>query len=281
MARGINEPGRIDEPYAVLEGEYVAVRSGNLSCYVLSADGELIVWGGNGLGRLGVGGTTNRAEPVAVEGRWSEIYSFHTFVLARSHDGAIWGWGDNYLGSLGLNDTKNRTRPTLIFEGGWRRLSVGARHWLGIKDDGTLWSCGSNSAGQLGLGDDLNRLSAQQVGSRNDWVDVAANRHQSFARNSDGEVWHWGGTSLLEVSATPEPIDGGAFTELHVGERAYLRDEEDRLWTPSPDWRPISEAVEPFIRVSGCDGTTVAVTADNKLIDLDRRYGGASRFSGV
>jgi len=74
-------------------------------------------------------------------------------------------------------------------------VAVGRAHTIALKANGTLWSWGGNQFGSLGLGDTNNRLIPTEVGSQNDWAQVAAGYVRSFVIKTDGTLWGFGGNT--------------------------------------------------------------------------------------
>ncbi len=74
---------------------------------------------------------------------------------------------------------------------GWQEISAGQHHSLGIKN-GELYAFGQNSFGQLGTGDNEHKLTPVKIGSKTDWVKVAAGNYHSLAIDSSGSLWSFG-----------------------------------------------------------------------------------------
>ncbi|MCL2503163.1 MAG: cell wall-binding repeat-containing protein [Coriobacteriia bacterium] len=77
-------------------------------------------------------------------------------------------------------------------DAGWKAVSAGDYHSLGIKPDGTLWGWGRNNFGQLGDTTGADRSVPTQVGDDTDWEAVSAGADHSLAVKSDGTLWAWG-----------------------------------------------------------------------------------------
>jgi hypothetical protein len=161
----------------------------------LATSRELLAWGGNANGQLGLGDTTSRPDPTpaGTDTDWASVTGGASNTLAVRTDGTLWAWGNNDSGQLGLGDTTDRLVPTQVGTAtDWATVVAGGNHTLGVRTDGTLWAWGSGSQGKLGLGDTTNRLSPTQVGTDTNWASVAAGNH-SLGLRTDGTLWAWGG----------------------------------------------------------------------------------------
>ena len=118
------------------------------------------------------------------------------FSVAISSNGTLWAWGTNTYGQLGDGTTIDRWSPVQVgTDDDWASVAGGRSHSLGLKTDGTLWAWGFNWSGQLGngstSGEDPNPIPVQ-VGSDNDWVEIAAGQYHSLGLKSNGTLWAWG-----------------------------------------------------------------------------------------
>ena len=79
---------------------------------------QLLAFGDNHYGQLGLGDNKNRNLPTLVmtDTTIREIVcgSDHTFILKES--GELFAFGYNYYGQLGLGDNENRKIPTLLMQ---------------------------------------------------------------------------------------------------------------------------------------------------------------------
>lgn len=93
--------------------EVVAVSAAGNVSHALRVDGTAVGWGQNGGGQLGVGDTTARTRPAAVEipAVIAQLTSGAVHGLAVDRAGRWWGWGANHSGQLGveLPDGEQRT----------------------------------------------------------------------------------------------------------------------------------------------------------------------------
>ena len=72
------------------------------------------------------------------------------------------------------------------------QISGGLQHTVAIKVDGTLWAWGQNNYYQLGDGTNTNRRLPVQIGTSNNWQNVAAAQAHTIALKTDGTLWAWG-----------------------------------------------------------------------------------------
>lgn len=140
--------------------------------YALRTDGVLFSWGYNGFGQIGVGNTTNQANPQStslmtgvkeilypnVVAWYNEYWSTAYF---RKTDGTYWAAGQNTYGQAGVARGDTTTITT------WQRMFIPrTRDWtvLGAMltqgalwtpvmydSDGVLWAWGYNGDGNTGI----------------------------------------------------------------------------------------------------------------------------------
>ncbi len=174
---------REPRPVSALAGTRVAsVKCGWSHTLALTADGEVLAWGWNLNGQLGVGSipeppsapagsTPERAAqqqqqqwvsspvPVRVEGlegvRVSQISagSYHCALVTGDGKVMTWGWGKG--GRLGHGDNVSQSIPTVVqalVEANVRVVSVscGDAHTVVVASDGAVYGWGDSSCGQLG-----------------------------------------------------------------------------------------------------------------------------------
>ncbi len=84
------------------------------TCAVLK-DGSIQCWGGNVVGELGDGTTTNSSVPVRVSNitNASGVAGGQQFTCAADSDGVAHCWGHNSYGQLG-NNTLNVNSPVPV-----------------------------------------------------------------------------------------------------------------------------------------------------------------------
>ena len=139
------------------------------ACAVLD-NGDLVCWGANGDGQLGIGNTSTNGvwEPTTVNvGSGLTAISVATgnsATCALLSDHSVKCWGKNNLGQLGLGNSSNNdvlTPHTVTFNGASTPLSVhaGRNEFCAQLDNGSAACWGQNADGQFGLGNTTSQTS--------------------------------------------------------------------------------------------------------------------------
>ncbi len=178
----------------------VGLAAGGSHSLAVTANGDVLTWGDNGLGQLGLGGRGDADhEPDAVQDLEDVL-----FVVAGGDtnfafmaDGSVRSWGYNAYGQLAVADTsRDRTEPTLEDIGTVSQVSLGSYHGVALNEDGEVFAWGRAFEGQLG--DGMNYQSGD-YSSTPALVDiggaatlVAAGGFHSLALREDGALFSWG-----------------------------------------------------------------------------------------
>ena len=215
---GIGGTGRALSPVRIgANNDWAEVTAGQYHTVARKTNGSLYAWGGNAQGQLGDGTTVGKSSPVPIGtgSVWAEIAAGGFQTVARKAAGSIWAWGDNESGQLGDGTTVNKLSPVPIAPGSvWAEIATGGGDYAGFtvarKTNGSLWAWGFNGSGELGDGTTANKLNPVQIGTSNDWAEIAAGFQYTVARKINGSLWAWGdnGYGQLGVGWTSGPIGG-------------------------------------------------------------------------
>nr|XP_023013190.1 probable E3 ubiquitin-protein ligase HERC4 isoform X1 [Leptinotarsa decemlineata] len=204
----------------------IQICCGQRHSVALANTGEVLTWGANSFGQLGLG-TCSQTEimPTVVKSLNGLPVAFiacganHTFAVSKS--GAVYGWGKNRRGQLGLNDTDNKVFPTqlrTLRAIRVRYISCGEEFSIFLTLDGGVFTCGAGMFGQLGHGTNFNEILPRQVielmGST--ITQVASGRQHSLALvPSRGRVYSFGiggsgqlGLRKATSASTPQVVLG-------------------------------------------------------------------------
>jgi|GEM_PF-1426732 len=185
-----------------------AIAAGGFHALALLDNGDVVSWGANDAGQLGLGDLSSRSTPavVSLEAPAAAIAAGLNFSVAVLNDGRVFTWGSNSIGQLGDGSRQASVVPVEV-EGVDQvtRVAAGRAHVLALRSDGSLWSWGDNGSGQLGDGLFKPALvpAATQLG---EIVRIRAGGDQSAAISARGVLYLWGenGAGALALGASVE-----------------------------------------------------------------------------
>uniref|UniRef100_A0A672KKF7 Probable E3 ubiquitin-protein ligase HERC3 n=1 Tax=Sinocyclocheilus grahami TaxID=75366 RepID=A0A672KKF7_SINGR len=138
--------------------QVIQIACGDHHSVALTKDGQVLVWGENSHGQLGLRkdhpGSPSAQHVQSLSGiPLAQISAGgdHSFVLSLS--GVVFGWGKNSAGQLGLGDTTDRHVPTAVNSLNQKKtvsISCGGEHTATLSKGGTVFTFGSGGCGQLG-----------------------------------------------------------------------------------------------------------------------------------
>jgi len=205
---------------------------------VMCQDDQLLAFGDNRFGQLGIGGLDDALMVVAstpqkvraLSGKGlkqvscgynftlvianrqqpsvSEIDSTSTSKPRRKNGGQLFSFGENSYGQLGLGHTEHTYAPYAVRLGGPQKSAgcmwagCGKEHALVLADDDDLYSFGSNLAGQLGLGitTHCQTTPTRVVGMGGMQIQAAAcGKYTGFAYTSSHSLYAWGENTQGEL----------------------------------------------------------------------------------
>lgn len=160
-ARNLWGPHRVRLPGAAKPLRVNGIYSGCNACHsvIVTDDGQVMTFGRNDKGQLGVGDTETKTIPIVVE----KLQGINIVAAAcgRSHtlfldsDGLVYATGDNKMGQLGIDKPSIQqitTPQRIVFKEAKKivKLACGAEFSMILDSDGRLYSFGHPEHGQLG-----------------------------------------------------------------------------------------------------------------------------------
>jgi alpha-tubulin suppressor-like RCC1 family protein len=166
----------------------------------LRSNGTVRVWGFNGDGRLGIGGTDRwipveipEFGPIPPDVSVTSIAAGTGHGLAAIADGTVRSWGGNAVNQLGNGNTIDRSFPVVVTAlSGVLSVEAGSAQSHALMLDGTLRAWGANSNGQLGDGTTTQRSTSVPVLNLTNVVSISGGQTHTLAIRSDGSLWGWG-----------------------------------------------------------------------------------------
>ena len=176
--------------------DVVQISAGHCHCLALTKSNHIWSWGYGAYGRLGLGDTNHRWEPVRIDSL-SDVVCVSgngSHSLACTSDGRVWAWGYNQYGQCGNNQLDaNPATPTVV-NGVDNVVHVEAdgHHSFAVTSEGLLYSWGHNAYGQLGHSDTSIRSVPTQVENVTDIDHISGGYIHSIIMTSDGDVYTFG-----------------------------------------------------------------------------------------
>lgn len=196
---------------------------GPMHTLVLTADGTVYGWGGNGEGALGTGDGYDKCEgPVAIASlsgmKIAHIATGYYFSMAVTASGDLYCSGDNTMQqcpvapkTFSVNRFTKVPFPELA--GKVAQVKTGSFHTLVLTTDRKLYAFGRSNDGQLGASGTAAR-GLVAISALTDVVAFAAGTWHSVALRADGSAWAWGADNLSQLCdgtttsrATPAKVE--------------------------------------------------------------------------
>lgn len=121
-------PGSVLLPAGTVLSQLVS--GGNHTCGIATS-GEMVCWGYNSYGQVGVGNTTSPASPQVVpestQEQFRSIAAGLRSTCALTDEGEAWCWGSNGYGQLGIGSLVNSSSPQrVVVNGSISSLALGS-----------------------------------------------------------------------------------------------------------------------------------------------------------
>lgn len=191
------------------------------SC-ALADSGELMCWGDNRAGQLGVAlPTTDIATPLAVEGSWRTVAVRTTHGCGVTDDRTIACWGDVPAGDGMVHHYDRPVRLEALDALGveWDAVAVGRAFTCALARDATLWCWGDGNANRnLPLS-----ATPSPIVVAPGWQSVSAGEDHLCAVARDHSGWCWGRGEFGQLGdgasiAQPSPVQvAGEWLTMRAG----------------------------------------------------------------
>lgn len=182
-----------------LSSGIIAVSIGNQHTCVLNSASQVLCWGPNDNGQLGIGKSSynevNPVDPVGLTSGMAAMSFGFRHACALTTAGGVQCWGDNYLGTLG--DGTNLIRGSAVsvtgLSSGVAAVSTGYSHSCALTAVGGVKCWGANSDGRVGDGTTTNRNVPVDVSGLTSGVSaISAGNSHTCALTTSGGVKCWG-----------------------------------------------------------------------------------------
>jgi alpha-tubulin suppressor-like RCC1 family protein len=171
-----------------------AVAAGLNHALALLDNGDVLAWGFNDSGQLGLGDVLPRTTPtiVTLPGPAVSVAAGRGFSVAALADGRVFTWGANTIGQLGDGSREGSAAPVPATGlAGIVAVAAGNAHALALGSDGRVWAWGDNTAGQIGDGSFKPALTPVPTGL-GEIVRIRAGGDHSAAVSRRRAVYLWG-----------------------------------------------------------------------------------------
>lgn len=173
--------------------DWTAISGGNANSAARKQDGSVWIWGSNSSGQLGDGSTTYKSTPqrFAPGNDWAGIQAGVYHTAAWREDGMVWVAGEG----RGFSGVSPRAlTPAASTAPAWAQLSGSGPHFHVVYNNGRLGGWGRNNRGALGDGSTADKRAITQIGSENQWAQVASGSHSNsnsftLAVKKNGTLW--------------------------------------------------------------------------------------------
>jgi alpha-tubulin suppressor-like RCC1 family protein len=205
------------------ENDIKSISCGANHTAILNNNGEVLTFGENSKGQLGINSNSNLHTPMEISGNHDNIIavscgSEYTAIL--KNDGTVLTFGDNSNGRTGQNTGSGNTTTPIEISGNHIDIiavSCGSEHTAILKNNGTVLTFGKYDDGRLGQGDiNSNILTPIEIsGNHTDIIAVSCGGAHTALLNNNGKVLTFGvnyegqlGINSTIDAVTPIEISG-------------------------------------------------------------------------
>ena len=193
----------------------------------VTSTGQVLTWGYNEHGRLGLGDESDRLQPTLVEGLPAivAVSCGDKHTLALTDDGHVYGWGYTSAGRTGAAVSRRKQRTPVIVPGVGNATKIIAtlKSSAAVTSRGELYVWGSARDYRLGTGSLEDVLSPTILSelSQHFVVDADLGHNFGLAVTRDGLIFGWGSNTQGQLGddtmgSALKPIPLGALQGFYV-----------------------------------------------------------------
>uniref|UniRef100_A0A5S6QEM4 RCC1-like domain-containing protein n=1 Tax=Trichuris muris TaxID=70415 RepID=A0A5S6QEM4_TRIMR len=175
----------------------------------LTGDGQLLVWGSNSFGQLGIVGVREAKVPERLpfpDGiKYVDCGYWHTAIISKAN--TLHTFGEGRKGQLGTGKLENCCSPCLVPGlNDCTQVSCGARHTLALTGNGKVYSFGEGTNGQLGLGLKVtSTLLPALITSLTNVHSISCGSTHSGCITGCGDMFLWGNNQCGKIDSRTDP----------------------------------------------------------------------------
>ncbi|KAL9248146.1 hypothetical protein vseg_021502 [Gypsophila vaccaria] len=199
----------IPQPIKTLDSVKIKqIACGDSHCLAVTMAGEVMSWGRNQNGQLGLNTTEDSLIPQKIQ-TFQEI-PVKMVAAGAEHSAAVtvagelYGWGWGRYGNLGLGDRNDRLVPERVAPIDGIKMTLvacGWRHTISVTDSGNIYTYGWSKYGQLGHGDFEDHLTPFKLEALSNTTisQISGGWRHTMAVTSDGKLYGWGWNKFGQV----------------------------------------------------------------------------------
>jgi alpha-tubulin suppressor-like RCC1 family protein len=238
LGLGDNNEDR-DKPTQIPKLKARQISAGLAHTVVIDLNSNVITFGYNKHGQLGLGDTQDRNIPMKISNlKVKEISAGRDHTVLIDLNNNVWSFGANEYGQLGLDNFEHMSIPTKIPNLEAKHVSAGESHTIVIDLNDDIWVFGYNKDGQLGLGDNQNRskptrilnIKAKQICAKGNYTAVIDFNDNIwvFGSNEFGQL----GLGNFEYKNIPMQILNLKAKQISLGgTHTVIIDIDDNVWS--------------------------------------------------
>jgi alpha-tubulin suppressor-like RCC1 family protein len=183
---------------------------------------QLLCWGANGSGQLGIGSNTMATSPTVVtpppNATFNDVSAGNLHTCASATNGNVYCWGANGVGQLGDGSTTGRNSPVAVSTiTGIIDVALGSNHSCGRNSAGVVHCWGANGSGQLGMGQTGNQLTPVPVTGGLFFRSITAGPLVTCGVTNANQAYCWGSNQVGQAGVndaannlnSPQLVSGG------------------------------------------------------------------------